>query len=136
MDDKKYRANRRILVIDGEVVRDETAMWFAQTTLSTLESQIAKCKMEETRNIVKDCSNPRHLLGIFRFKLVNFKHKLFKFIFKHFFLSNKAPSPDHIVCLYIKYDVDVTTETIVFGGAETHTQKLIQETLNRFFSNV
>lgn len=140
MKDEQYKAHRRILIIDGDVKLDETAMWFAESSLASLESHVAKLKLydnlEKGGNVGNNSGKACRLLHILRFQMANFKRKFFKFLFKHLFLSHKTPTADHIVCLYIKYDVDVTADTVVFGGAESHTAELIKNTRNRFFGRI
>ena len=131
MKDKQYKAHRRILTIDGKLIADETAMSFAKTPLANIESSIAKLefqsKMKECRNVRENRSNSLRLLRSLRLKFLNFKCKFFKFLFQHFFLSDKTASLDHIVCLGIKYDVEFTTDVVVGYGTQVFSDEVVKE---------
>lgn len=131
MKDGKYKAHRRILIIDGEVKLDETAMSFAKTPLANIESLIAKLEFQgnvkECSNVGKNCGKSLRLFRSFRFKFLNFKYKFFKFLFQQFFFGNKTSSLDHIVCLGFKYDVEITTDVVVGYGTQSLSDEIVKE---------
>lgn len=136
MEENRYRVDRRILLFDGQVVDDERAMWFAQSSLSNIESAISNVlryyNLEKISDVGKDGRKTGRLRHVLRSKLLDFKRKFFKVLFKYLFLGGKAPSPDHVVCLYIKYDVEFTTDTVISGHAQPYIDKLVEDTLNHF----
>lgn len=136
MEENRYRVDRRILLFEGQVVDDERAMWFAQSRLSNIDSAISKVlrhyNLEKVRNVGENGGKPGRLRRVFRAKLRDFKRKLFKVLLKYLFLGGKAPSPDHIMCLYIKYDVEFTDRTVLKAYAQPYVDKLVEDTLNHF----